>query len=222
MPGRLKSLHEEGYLVAIFTNQGNVSLKADPKSLKKDTASLSNLKDQLATILRQLDFPVSMYGATDQDRYRKPRIGMWEELLEDYDLQAEGAIDKDGSFYVGDAAGRAKTDKRKKDFAATDRELAANIGIRFRTPEEFFLDGPAETFDHDFNPREYLNRVPDGSGSFPFQRKSPQELVCFCGSPGAGKSSYYWKVLQPLGFERVNQDTLKTVSHAKMQMSQSN
>jgi bifunctional polynucleotide phosphatase/kinase len=32
-----------------------------------------------------------------------------------------------------------------------------------------------------------------------------------CGSPGAGKSSYYWKHLQPLGYARVNQDVLKTV-----------
>jgi predicted GTPase len=37
-------------------------------------------------------------------------------------------------------------------------------------------------------------------------------IVLFCGSPGAGKSSYYWRVLQPLGYGRVNQDILKTVS----------
>ena len=35
--------------------------------------------------------------------------------------------------------------------------------------------------------------------------------VIFCGSPGAGKSSYYWQVLQPQGHERVNQDILKSV-----------
>jgi len=62
VPGRLRSLHEDGYLVAIFTNQGNVSLKPDPKSLKKDTASLTNLKEQIASVLRQLDLPISMYG----------------------------------------------------------------------------------------------------------------------------------------------------------------
>jgi bifunctional polynucleotide phosphatase/kinase len=37
------------------------------------------------------------------------------------------------------------------------------------------------------------------------------ELVIFCGSPGAGKSTYYWNHLEPLGYERVNQDILKTV-----------
>ena len=44
-----------------------------------------------------------------------------------------------------------------------------------------------------------------------FERKHPLELVLFCGSPGSGKSSYFWKNLQPLGYERVNQDILKSV-----------
>lgn len=45
-----------------------------------------------------------------------------------------------------------------------------------------------------------------------FARKHPLELVIFCGSPGSGKSTYYWNNLEPLGYERVNQDILKTVS----------
>jgi hypothetical protein len=45
----------------------------------------------------------------------------------------------------------------------------------------------------------------------PFSRNSPLELVIFCGSPGAGKSTFYWNYLEPLGYERVNQDILKSV-----------
>ena len=41
---------------------------------------------------------------------------------------------------------------------------------------------------------------------------NPLDLVLFCGSPGAGKSTFYWKYLKSLGYERVNQDLLKTVS----------
>lgn len=44
-----------------------------------------------------------------------------------------------------------------------------------------------------------------------FKRKHPLELVLFCGSPGSGKSTFYWNNLEPLGYERVNQDILKTV-----------
>lgn len=121
IPGHLKALYDGGYLVIILSNQGNISLKDNPKSLQKDTASLINLKNQIASIFRQLDFPISLYAATGQDRYRKPRMGMWEAMLEDHGLQAEGAVDMANSFYVGDAAGREKTDKRRKDHATSDR-----------------------------------------------------------------------------------------------------
>ncbi|EXJ77494.1 hypothetical protein A1O3_09720 [Capronia epimyces CBS 606.96] len=220
IPGRLRSLYSEGYLVVILSNQGNISLKDNPKSLQKDTASLTNLKAQVTAIFRQLDLPISIYAATGQDRYRKPRTGMWEEVLENYDLQAAGAVDLSNSFYVGDAAGRAKTDKRRKDHSTSDRDLAANIGIKFYTPEEYFLNATAESYEHVFEPAKYLERqqfselssasLEKTTVSAPFTKNSPQELVIFCGSPGAGKSTFYWDVLQPLGYERVNQDILKT------------
>lgn len=44
-----------------------------------------------------------------------------------------------------------------------------------------------------------------------FTRVNNQDIILFCGSPGAGKSTFYWKYLKPLDYERVNQDTLKTV-----------
>jgi hypothetical protein len=93
------------------------------------------------------------------------------------------------------------------------RDLAANIGIRFLTPEEFFRNESTEAYEHVFVPAKVLEepRAQDATVSAPFTKKSPQELVIFCGSPGAGKSTFYWDVLQPLGYERVNQDILKTV-----------
>lgn len=44
-----------------------------------------------------------------------------------------------------------------------------------------------------------------------FSRANAKDLVLLCGSPGAGKSTFYWRHLKPLGYERVNQDILKTV-----------
>lgn len=212
VPGRLKQLYNEGYLVTIFTNQGNVSLKdKNQKSLQKDTQSLTKLKSQVTNIFKALDLPMSLYGASGQDRFRKPRIGMWQELLEDYDLLAEGAVDMDGSFYIGDAAGREKTDKRRKaDWASSDRDLAANIGIPFQTPEEFFLGQDVEPYTPAFDPSTYLSEVAVEKVATTFEKKHKLDLVIFCGSPGAGKSTFYWRVLEPLGYARVNQDTLKT------------
>jgi bifunctional polynucleotide phosphatase/kinase len=121
VPARLKHLYKEGYLVVIISNQGNVSLKDNPKALQKDSPSLVNLKNQITAIFQQLDFPIHFYAATGQDRYRKPRTGMWDEVLDSHDLQTEGTVDMINSFYVGDAAGREKTDKRRKDHANSDR-----------------------------------------------------------------------------------------------------
>ena len=212
IPGRLRQLYKDGYLVAIFTNQGGVSLKnKNQKTLQKDTLSVTNLKSQVRNIFAALDLPISLYGACEKDLYRKPRIGMWKELLEDYDLTDAGAVDMGNSFYVGDAAGRQVTDKRKKeDWASSDRDLAANIGIRFQTPEEFFLGQDVEPYKPAFDPSTFLSETAISQAGEHFQKKHKQEVVLSCGSPGAGKSTFYWRILEPLGYARINQDTLKT------------
>ena len=198
--------------MTILSNQGNISLKDDPKKLQKDTLSLQNFKNQATSVVRQLDFPCSVYAAAAQDDYRKPRTGMWHEMLEDYDLEAPGAVDLANSFYIGDAAGRDKTDSRHKDHACSDRDLAANIGIAFHTPEEFFLNQPSEPFKRAFDPGEFLASQSDSERQEyeSFRKQYDLELVIFCGCPASGKSSFFWEVLQPQGYERVNQDILKT------------
>jgi bifunctional polynucleotide phosphatase/kinase len=115
VPGKLRELHRDGYLVVIVSNQAIISLK------EKDTTSLRNFKLCLGSMLPQLDIPISVYAATGQDNYRKPRIGMWLEILEDHDLDAPDAVDYEGSIFVGDASGRAKTDTRPKDHSSADR-----------------------------------------------------------------------------------------------------
>ena len=107
-----------------------------------------------------------------------------------------------------------------------------NVGIPFKTPDEFFLGEDVKPFTRDFDPTAYIRETTamstDASESITigltrclvlknrvapilFSRSNEVELVVFCGSPGAGKSSFYWRHLKPLGFERVNQDILKTV-----------
>ena len=89
------------------------------------------------------------------------------------------------------------------------------MGIKFQTPEEFFLGQEARPFARKFEPQDYVsahfeNGEP-GMAENTFQKTSPVDVVLFCGSPGSGKSTFYWRQLLPLGYERVNQDTLKTV-----------
>lgn len=56
--------------------------------------------------MNALDIPLSIYAATEYDEFRKPRLGMWNTMLDDYDLDIPGALDLEGSILAGDAAGR--------------------------------------------------------------------------------------------------------------------
>jgi bifunctional polynucleotide phosphatase/kinase len=109
------------------------------------------------------------------------------------------------------------------------RDFASNVGITFKTPEEYFLAELPEPFSRNFEPNLHLQPTELGlqgdrtlgrpapdpleleDGSVAFKKKNELDIVLFCGSPAAGKSTFYWNWLKPLGYERVNQDTLKTV-----------
>lgn len=196
------------YRVVIFTNQGGLVLHPDPqaKAPKSTKNRVPAFKQKCNAVLAQLGIPTTLYAATGKDSYRKPRAGMWTELKDDYDL-SESDIDHENSVFVGDAGGRT-AGAAPKDFSCSDRNLAHNIGIKYQTPEEFFLGEEPRDFERDFD-----------LGNFPFAEKedddivlekpSGKDIVLFVGPPGAGKSTFYWKHLKPLGYERVNQDILK-------------
>ncbi|KNG52297.1 DNA kinase/phosphatase Pnk1 [Stemphylium lycopersici] len=167
VPSRLKELHAEGFLIAIISNQGGISLKPAPKTLKSDQKRLADFKAKVTAVLTQLDLPISIYAATSRDQYRKPRTGMWQELLEDYDLENAEAIDLDSSVFVGDAGGReAVSGGVVKDHSCSDRDFAANIGIPFHTPEEYFRHEAPRPFKRAFDPAICLGeRVEDSTSA---------------------------------------------------------
>ena len=41
---------------------------------------------------------------------------------------------------------------------AAPRDFASNVGIKFLTPEEYFLDEEPKPFIRDFDPAKYVNR----------------------------------------------------------------
>ena len=202
------------YRVVIFTNQGGLVLHPDPKS--KGPKSIKNrvpaFKQKCNAVLGQLGIPTTLYAATGKDIYRKPRAGMWSEMRDDYDL-SESDIDHDSSVFVGDAGGRTADVKgagtASKDFSCSDRNLAHNIGIKYQTPEEFFLGEMPREFARDFDVANFpFLEQEEGSGIL-LEKPRGKDMLLFVGPPGAGKSTFYWKYLKPLGYERVNQDTLK-------------
>ena len=211
----LLTLATSRYRVVILTNQGGLTLHPDPKSKAPKNLGKNRVtafKQKCSAVLSQLDIPLTLYAATEKDMFRKPRPGMWEEMRDDYDL-AKPDVDLEHSVFVGDAGGRMAHVKGgtaiPKDFSCSDRNLAHNVGIDFKTPEEFFLGEPPRDFARDFDLAKFPF-VGDGEDGTTFEKKYDQEIVLFCAPPGAGKSTFYWKHLEPLGYTRVNQDVLKT------------
>ncbi|KAH7305986.1 polynucleotide kinase 3 phosphatase-domain-containing protein [Stachybotrys elegans] len=222
VPDRLRQLYQDDYQLAILSNQAGLTLHVDPKSKAPKASSqkrLGEFKQKCNAILSSLDLPVSIYAATERDIYRKPKTGMWKELCEDYDIP-EDEVDLKNSFFVGDAGGRiarvASTGSgvaaAAKDFSCSDRNFAHNVGIEYTTPEEYFLGEKPREFSRDFDllKHPYPTEVDGDSAKTAFTKKNDQEIVLFCGPPGGGKSTFYWTNLKPLGYQRVNQDILKT------------
>ncbi|OTB04071.1 hypothetical protein M426DRAFT_262551 [Hypoxylon sp. CI-4A] len=221
IPSRLRQLYaEEDYRIIILSNQGGLTLHPDPKS-KAPKAGLAkkvnNFKQKCNSILTQLDLPTTIYAATGRDIFRKPRTGMWTELCADYDIPTDD-VDLANSIFVGDAGGRTAQLKDSKtgaaavakDFSCSDRNFAHNVGIAYTTPEEYFLGEAPREFAREFDLASYSYPEEDVDGGIVFEKTNKQDIVLFCGPPGAGKSTLYWRHLKPLGYERVNQDTLKT------------
>ncbi|KAK7208256.1 polynucleotide kinase 3 phosphatase-domain-containing protein [Myxozyma melibiosi] len=135
-------------LIVIFSNQNGIAL--NPKKVKADQTKtrLWQFKTKLAKLssilARDQVLPFYVVAATNKDDFRKPQTGMWELVKEAHERHLAGAdgnqqqttieLDKEDSYFVGDAAGR------KGDHSAVDKEFAQNLGVRFYTPEEYFDD----------------------------------------------------------------------------------
>ncbi|XP_061169091.1 bifunctional polynucleotide phosphatase/kinase-like [Saccostrea echinata] len=202
VPQKLRDLNAQGYRVIFFTNQAGIEkLKAKPEDIMK------KVEDMIA----ELAIPVLCFVCTGNNHYRKPSTAMWDFFVEN----ANGGVKVDLSKckYVGDAAGRAKdwAPGKPKDFSCSDRKFAANIGIGFATPEEFFLGEKPPPFEWGCpDPNQYLknNKPPPGSKDF---IAKTQELVMMVGCPASGKSTFRKRYFEPHGYTAINRDTLGTM-----------
>jgi bifunctional polynucleotide phosphatase/kinase len=145
IPSIIQQLYTDGYIIVIFTNQ--------TKQWKKD---------QIINVAKILNIPIYIYIAFDKI-YHKPNITIYEKFKENL-----GNIDKEKSFFVGDALGR------KDDFSNSDKIFAENIGIKWLSPEDIFYKKENIEFI-------VLPNIP--------LEKDCKEIIIMVGYPASGKST---------------------------------
>lgn len=205
VPSMLKTLHAEGKRIVVFSNQSQIGKKG------WNEAAASQIRGKLDDIAADLGVPLWAFVATKDDQYRKPSTGMWDFLAET--VQPGSPLDRSKCVYVGDAAGRQAgwMPGRKKDFACSDRKFAHNVGVTFKTPEEFFLKAAPAPFVWDgINPDALTALSATANVATKDFHKATQEMVVFCGLPAAGKTTFAKRHFVPQGYVHVNRDTLKT------------
>ena len=196
---KLDEYQKNDFIFAIFSNQNGIT---------QGHIKESDFKDKIDKIFSQeLKYPIIAFFAKEKDFYRKPCVGMWDLFQKKFNDNAP--LDLSECIYVGDAAGRKKSSTYKRnDFSNSDYKFALNCGIKFFTPEEFFL-GEKSTYPLISN---ILHDLDKNNNDHIKYDVSPdhKEAIIFIGSPGSGKSNFCENNLTPKGYVRINQDTLKT------------
>jgi bifunctional polynucleotide phosphatase/kinase len=133
---KLRALHECGYKIVIFSNQGGVKGATDGKRADVVRARLDAFAKEMGIPLQAMC--ATQKGEKDPRNYRKPKSGMWAH----FDSQLNGSTSPDlrTCFYVGDAAGR------EGDHSDSDKGFAVAVGIKFFTPDDFFVEGDLPDF----------------------------------------------------------------------------
>lgn len=216
---KIADLIKSKYIIVIFSNQSGMSTGKNFNKVKWRKA-MNDLSKILVSKIKNNNYYIAVYVAKNYDLYRKPNIGLWQQMK--LDLAENFHLDKiaisNKSFFVGDAAGRTSAGPYKKkiypssnkgDFSDTDRKFALNIGIKFMTPEEFFMTDPPEMeyilsgIDHN----KIINAVVKDEYEFVPRKK---ELIVLVGVPGSGKTEFAKKYIEPYGYVSVNKDLCKT------------
>ncbi|KRX07873.1 P-loop containing nucleoside triphosphate hydrolase [Pseudocohnilembus persalinus] len=199
VPKKLQDLVKDKYKIVIFSNQGGIGIgKQNEGDIKRKIQNLS----------KAFGVPLQAYMSTVEDEYKKPRQGMWELLEKEGNDGVK--IDRNQSFYCGDAAGRVPPEVPKKDFSDSDLKFALGLGVKFETPDSLFLNKKVNTLPAKggFNPAAFIKNKNLFKEKDAVLKLEEQEMIVFCGSSSSGKSTFCVNNLSD--YERINRDTLKT------------
>lgn len=168
---KLWSYYRLGYVITIITNQAGI---------KNSEEKLCIFKSKIEKIEKDIlnDYPgfaFQIYCLNNQDVHRKP----YPTILDDV------KIDRNKSFYCGDAAGR------DTDYSDSDIKFAYNVRINFKTPERLFLNDNKSHGILKYKIKPYDNDLlfrNDYQYTMKNNNTKKPELIIMVGLPGAGKS----------------------------------
>ena len=179
VPVKIKQYYLDGYMIVIFTNQS--------KTWKCD---------QVQLVAKLLDIPIFVVIATDKCDY-KPNIILYDTLMSYNNNNNNNNnhnnhnhnINKEQSFFVGDALGR------KIDFSDSDKIFAINIGISWHSPESIF-----NTVN-----KEFILPI--------ISLEIEPEIIIMMGYPSSGKSTIAKKICENDKYIHIEGDVYKTTKH---------
>ena len=162
IPEKIKSYYEDGFMIVIFTNQSKLWKH-----------------EQIQIVVKSLNIPIFIVVATEKSDY-KPNPILFNILIRN------NKINKDKSFFIGDALGR------KSDFSDSDKVFAENIGIPYYCPEQIF---------HVKNEIMEIPIIP---------LSDDQQIIIMVGYPGSGKSTIAKNICNNENFIYIEGDLYKT------------
>jgi D-glycero-D-manno-heptose 1,7-bisphosphate phosphatase len=135
----IRGLNDQGFLVAIVSNQGGVSAGKTRYDVAEGALLLTAAKlGDLGARVNYIDF------AEAEDENRKPEPGMARRLDETVKKACGRGIDFAASTMTGDSAYKKGSDgpspdgRPADDYSNSDRLFAENIGVRFAEPTDAF------------------------------------------------------------------------------------
>ena len=96
VPEKLRSLHQTGYQIVIFTNQAGIPNGKPP--IESFQMKVQAVAEALGSV------PITLVATLQDDQCRKPRTGMWQYFMQ-HECACPG-VALEQCFYIGDAAGR--------------------------------------------------------------------------------------------------------------------
>jgi bifunctional polynucleotide phosphatase/kinase len=163
VPQMLKQFYNDKYTIVIFTNQS--------KKWKHE---------QIKLVCEKINIPIFIVIANIRSEYKPNRI-----LFDTF--VGNNFIDKENSFFVGDALGE------KYDFSNCDRVFAEKIGIKCYSPEDIFVS----------KTKIIIPKIP---------LSNEKEIIIMVGYPGSGKTTIAKHICKNNNYIHIAGDTFKSIS----------